>query len=133
MRWDLQKPMRELNSRTSGFNRNVINPAANGIPGGVLYEGSGPGRCNCDLVNTYPYAIGPRIGVAYQVNAKTVIRAGWGLVYSFTNTFSYIGGGNSQGMGFNTLSFPSPGNGLPAGQMASGLVYNVSDLYAALL
>ena len=131
LRWDLQKPMRELNARTSGFNRNVVNPAANGILGGVIYEGNGAGRCNCDLVDTYPYAIGPRIGVAYQLNEKTVIRAGWGLVYSFTNTFSYIGGGNSQGMGFNTLNFPSPGNGLPAGKLANGLTYNSSDLYAA--
>ncbi|HEY2015169.1 MAG TPA: TonB-dependent receptor [Bryobacteraceae bacterium] len=131
LRWDLQKPMRELNARTSGFSRSVANPAANGLMGGVIYEGNGAGRCNCDLVNTYPFAIGPRIGVAYQMNDKTVIRAGWGVVYSFTNTFSYIGGGNSQGMGFNTLNFPSPGNGLPAGKMSSGLTYNSNDLYGA--
>lgn len=131
LRWDLQKPMRELNARTSGFNRNVVNPAANGLLGGVLYEGTGTGRCNCDLVATYPFAIGPRLGLAYQLNDKTVIRAGWGIVYSFTNTFSYIGGGNSQGMGFNTLQFPSPGNGVEAGKLSNPLTYNASDLFGA--
>jgi hypothetical protein len=131
LRWDLQKPMRELNARTSGFNRSIVNPAANGILGGVIYEGNGPGRCNCDLVASYPYGIGPRIGLAYQWNQKTVIRAGWGLVYSFTNVFGYIGGGNSQGMGFNTISFPSPGNGLPAGKLSNGFTYNSNDLYGA--
>jgi len=131
LRWDLQKPMRELNGRTSGFSRSVTNPAANGILGGVIYEGNGAGRCNCDLVPTYPYAIGPRLGLAYQLNSKTVIRAGWGLVYNFTNYFAYIGGGNSQGMGFNTISFPSPGNGLPAGKLSSPFVYTQSALYGA--
>ena len=97
--------------------RDVINPNANSLPGGVIYEGNGPGRCNCNLVDTYPYASGPRLGVAYQLNAKTVIRAGWGIVYGSSNTFSYIGGGNSQGMGFNTINFTSPGNGVEAGKL----------------
>ena len=131
IRWDLQKPMRELNARTSGFNRAIVNPAANGLLGGVIYEGNGPGRCNCDLVPTYPFAIGPRVGVAYQLNDKTVIRAGWGLVYSFTNIFSYIGGGNSQGMGFNTIQYPSPGNNVEAGRLSSGFAWTPAALYGA--
>jgi len=131
IRWDLQKPMRELWRRSSEFSPTVINPNANGLKGGVLYEGTGPGRCNCTLVNTYPFAVAPRLGVAYQLNDKTVIRAGWGIVYGFSNIFSYIGGGNSQGMGFNTINFTSPGNGVEAGVLSSPLVYNNSDLYGA--
>ena len=67
--------MRELNARTSGFSASVVNPNANGLPGGVIYEGNGPGRCNCNLVNTYPYAVAPRLGLAYQLTPKTVLRA----------------------------------------------------------
>src|SRR6185437_7002710 len=38
--------------------------------------------CNCSFYQpAYPYAIGPRIGVAYQIDPKTVIRGGWGFVY----------------------------------------------------
>lgn len=131
IRWDLQKPQRELNGRTSGFRANIANPNANGLLGGVIYEGNGPGRCNCDLVNTYPYAVAPRLGVAYQLTPKTVLRGGWGLVYGPSNIFAYIGGGNSQGMGFNTINFTSPGNGVEAGKLSDGLSWNPTDLYGA--
>ncbi len=131
IRWDLQKPERELNARTSGFNRAIANPNANGLLGGVIYEGYGPGRCNCRLVATYPYAVAPRLGLAYQWNEKTVIRAGWGIVYGPSNIFGYIGGGNSQGMGFNTINFTAPGNGVEAGVLASGLSWDPAVLYAA--
>ena len=131
VRWDLQKPERELWGRTSGFSQSVVNPNANGMLGGVIYEGSGPGRCNCRLVPTYPYAIGPRIGLAFQIDSKTVLRAGWGIVYSTSNIFGYIGGGNSQGMGFNTINFTSPGNGVEAGKLSNGLIWDPAVLYGA--
>jgi hypothetical protein len=131
LRYDLQLPERELWNRTSGFSSSVVNPNANGLKGGIVYEGSGAGRCNCDLVPTYPYAIAPRLGAAYQLDQKTVIRAGWGLAYSTSNTFSYIGGGNSQGMGFNTINFTSPGNGVEAGKLANGLTWDPTVLFGA--
>jgi hypothetical protein len=131
IRYDLQLPMREEWRRTSGFSPNVVNPNANGLLGGVVYDGYGPGRCNCDLVHAYPYGIAPRLGIAYRVNDKTVVRGGWGLSYGSSAFFNYIGGGNSQGMGFNTVNFTSPGNGLPAGSISSPLVYDNADLYGA--
>jgi hypothetical protein len=131
VRYDLQLPERELWGRTSGFSRGIVNPNANGVLGGIIYEGSGAGRCNCTLVPTYPYAIAPRLGVAYQLNNKTVVRGGWGLVYNTSNTFAYIGGGNSQGMGFNTINFTSPGNGVAAGTFAAGLTWDPNSLYGA--
>ena len=40
--------------------------------------------CNCDFYKSaYPYGIGPRIGVAYQLTRKTVLRGGWGINYQF--------------------------------------------------
>jgi hypothetical protein len=131
LRYDVQKPERELWRRTSTFRAEVPNPNANGRLGGVLYEGVGAGRCNCDLVYTYPYAVSPRLGIAYQLTPKTVLRAGWGLNYSSTNLFSYIGSGNSQGMGFNTVSFVAPQSGVEVGKLSNGLTYNTSELYAA--
>lgn len=131
IRYDLQQPMREEWRRTSGFNPNIANPNANGRLGGIAYDGYGAGRCNCDLVHTYPYAIAPRLGVAYRLNTKTVLRAGWGLSYGSTAFFSYIGGGNSQGMGFNTVNFTSPGNGVAAGRISDPLAYDNGALYGA--
>jgi len=131
LRYDLQLPMRELWHRTSTFSATVANPNANGRLGGVLYEGPGAGRCNCDLVNTYPYAVSPRVGLAYQLTPKTVLRAGWGISYSTVDTFAYIGAGNSQGMGYNTINFTAPGNGVQAGQLSTGLSWDPQALYGA--
>jgi hypothetical protein len=131
LRWDLQKPMRELWHRTSTFQQDVVNPNANGLRGGVLYEGTGSGRCNCDLVSTYPYAIGPRLGIAYQLTPTTVLRAGWGITYGSSAVFGYISNGNSQGMGFNTVNFASPGNNEAAGILSQALAYDPRALYGA--
>ncbi|MEP6962916.1 MAG: hypothetical protein ABI995_12615, partial [Acidobacteriota bacterium] len=55
------------------------NANAGGHPGATRYAST----CGCQFYQpSYPYAIGPRIGVAYQVNTKTVLRGGWGVVYS---------------------------------------------------
>src|SRR6185436_15954784 len=73
LRWDLQTPIREIHDRIASFSPTAINPNAGGLRGAVVYDGFGPGRCDCHLVPTYPYAIAPRLGIAYQMNAKTVI------------------------------------------------------------
>ena len=52
--------------------------------------GYGAGRCNCEFTSAYPYAIQPRLGVAYQIDSKTVFRAGWGLTYGTTADSNYI-------------------------------------------
>jgi hypothetical protein len=131
IRYDLQHPMHELWRRTSTFRMNVPNPVANNVLGAIVYEGSGNNRCNCSLVNTYPYAVAPRLGLAYQIDNKTVLRAGWGLSYSTVFTFGYIGGGDSQGMGFNTVPFASPSTGVAAGILSQPLVYDSNLLYGA--
>jgi hypothetical protein len=131
IRYDLQQPNRELWNRTSTFNTQVVNPNANGRLGGVLYAGQGTGRCDCTLVHLYPYAVAPRFGFAYQINAKTVFRGGWGISYGQVPTFAYIGGGNSQGMGFNTITFPAPGNGVAAGKISAPLNYTLQALNGA--
>jgi hypothetical protein len=131
LRYDLQEPNRELWHRTSSFSPTTPNPNAGGLPGAVIYEGWGSGRCDCNLVKTYKLALAPRLGAAYQLDSKTVIRAGWGLSYAPIAPFSYIGGGNSQGMGFNSIPFPSPSFGIPAGTLSAPLVYSQSALYGA--
>ena len=81
LRWDLQGVGHEIHYRNSMFGPTVPNPSAAGRPGAVVFEGYGQGRCNCDFVSSYPYAFSPRLSLAYQLDPKTVIRAGWGLSY----------------------------------------------------
>ena len=63
----------------SGFNRNVVNPNANGRLGGVLYEGPGAGRCNCNLVSTYPYAVAPDGGMGNYIVFRAVTGSSFAL------------------------------------------------------
>jgi hypothetical protein len=113
------------------FAPDLPNPNADGLPGATIYEGEGSGRCDCDFARTYPYGIAPRLGAAYQIDDKTVLRAGWGISYGQLTGFNYIGGGNSQGMGFNSIPFNSPAFAEPGVVLGSGLNYNMADLLAA--
>ena len=120
LRWDLQQPLAELHSRMASFSPTTPNPNANGLLGGVIYAGSGPGRCNCQFAPYYPYAVAPRLGGAYQINAKTVIRGGWG--FSYGPLVALLTDPSASGTGFNTVTIPSPGNGVGAGFLSQPLV-----------
>ncbi|HEY6346786.1 MAG TPA: TonB-dependent receptor [Bryobacteraceae bacterium] len=84
LRYDYSGYFKEEHGRLLNFSSTTPNPSAGGLPGAVIFEGSGPGHCNCDFAHVYPWAFGPRLGLAYQINSKTVLRAGWGIVYSPT-------------------------------------------------
>jgi hypothetical protein len=129
LRWDYQGYGDEIHHRVSEFSPTTPNPSAGGVLGATIYEGNGPGTCNCTFTKPYPYAIGPRIGIAYQVLSKTVLRAGWGITYAETgggqsNILSTLGAG-----GWNTLSFSNPTYGAPALMLRDGLSYSLADLY----
>ncbi len=79
LRYDLNTVQRETYNRWGQFGENVVNLNAGGHLGGTVYGGN-PGF---QYQPIYPYAFGPRIGVAYQLDSKTVLRAGWGLAYQF--------------------------------------------------
>ncbi len=129
VRWDLESYGHELYYRESAFDPKVPNPSAGGLLGAVTYEGYGQGRCNCTFSHPYPYALGPRLGVAYQIRPKTVLRGGWGLSYGLTPSFNYPPSGI--GVGFNTLNFTSSAFGTPAVVLSQGLQYNTAALTAA--
>jgi hypothetical protein len=79
LRWDLATQPHEQYGRLGQLDPTTPNANAGGHPGATRYANT----CKCDFYQpSYPYALGPRIGVAYQINSKTVIRGGWGVVYT---------------------------------------------------
>jgi hypothetical protein len=88
LRWDLQGEGHEIWNRNSMFGPSIPNPSAGGLLGGFVYEGNGPGRCDCSFTHEYPYAVGPRLGFAYHLTPKTVVRGGWGVVYAALAPFN---------------------------------------------
>ncbi|MCX6604187.1 MAG: TonB-dependent receptor, partial [Acidobacteria bacterium] len=129
VRWDYQGPLGELWDRPSTFSPTTPNPNANGLLGAVIYAGEGKGRCNCALVPAYRKAFAPRLGAAYQLNPKTVLRAGWGLVYGPLSPTAVAP--STASMGFNVVNLPSPGNGVAAGSLSRPLVLDQNLLYGA--
>jgi len=80
LRWDYATPPREQYGRLGQFDPTLPNANANGRPGATVYASN----CNCNFYGSaYPFAIGPRLGVAYQLDPKTVLRGGWGVTYQF--------------------------------------------------
>ena len=133
LRWDWQTEGHEIHYRTSMFGPTIPNPSAGGLLGGLVYEGYGAGRCNCTFSRAYPYAIAPRIGLAWQLNSKTVVRAGWGVSYGQVPTFNYVTNGTLLGVGFNSIAFSSPSFGTAGATLSQGLQYDRSQLYTASL
>lgn len=133
LRWDFTPMAHELNNNQAEIGINTPNPSAGGLPGGYIFAGNGPGRCNCQFTRSYPYGFGPRLGIAYQINDKTVFRAGWGLTYSPGDSWGYLNGGMPvAGLGFNSVS-ASTGYGYAVSQLQNGIQYSPSVLYAKTL
>lgn len=129
LRWDWEQMQHEQHNRETQFGATVVNPSAGGLLGGTEYEGYGTGRCNCIFEKFYPWMIQPRLGVNYQLDAKTVIHVGIGL-YSGQQLFMNEIGYSNQGFGFNTVTLNSPSFGLPAGQFSNGIPYSAAALTA---
>ncbi|PWU03078.1 MAG: hypothetical protein C5B51_19680 [Terriglobia bacterium] len=126
LRYDFQTYLKEQYNRMQEVSWTTPNPTVGGLPGTGIYEGSGPGaHCNCDFSHNYKYAFGPRVGAAYQINPKTVLRAGAGVMYGTTQTPQGLSYGVADYYTFNALGYgitPLP-NGLQGGNPAPNLKF----------
>ena len=117
LRYDVFRPYQEQYDRFSYLDPNLRNPEAGGRLGALQYGGKGPNTCNCStIIKTHKLNFEPRIGFAYSLNNKTVIRSGFGLAY--THGSAGVGGNGAQGPGRTGYNLPaayaSTVTGLPA-------------------
>ncbi len=111
----IQAPV-DRRDRSSTIDLTTANPGAGGLPGAMIFAGSGVGRSGRrSFVDTDLSGYGPRIGLAYQLTPKTVVRTGYGIYYSN----NYLELSNA---GFNiTGAFQSLDNGVtPAFRLRDG-------------
>jgi hypothetical protein len=113
VRWDYLPPYHEVKDRWSFMNPTLTNPGT-GSPGALQFAGNYGGSgasCGCRTpVQTYWKNWGPRVGITYQTDPKTVFRVGVGRVFSQGGGVGGRGGAfNGTGqLGFNvTATGPS--------------------------
>ena len=130
LRWELPIPGHETYRRWGVFSPTVSNPEAGGILGGITHWGEGAGRNGRSRYADIGYkSFGPRLGLAYQLNDKTVARAYYGLM--FYPAMTELGGGlQMPNLGFGaTVTKQSPDFGLtPAIDWDEGIHILPTDL-----
>jgi hypothetical protein len=120
LRYDLMQPYVEVVDRVSWFNPDIPNPAVGGFGGALQFGGSGasPLYCNCRTrIKTHHNNWGPRVGFAYKLGDKTVIRSGYGMMYTRHGAVGGRGGARegTGKLGFTAApGFPSPDGFSPA-------------------
>ena len=82
LRYDYFPSITEIHNAESYFDPNLANPIT-GVNGALNFTGTGAGTCNCSTpVTNYKKNFGPRLGLAYQLGSKTVIRSSYGVMFT---------------------------------------------------
>lgn len=122
LRWDYLPPFHEVKDRWTFLNPNLTNPLT-GTPGLLQFAGNYGGAnvsCQCRTpVQTYWKNWGPRLGLAYQINDRTIVRAGFAQVFSQGGGVGGRGGAangtGSTGFNMTALGPTESGTGSAAG------------------
>ena len=87
LRWETTLPDLNPVNELTNFNPTKPNPAANNIPGALDFAGFGAGRIGRTDFGGYHFlGFGPRMGIAYRLDSKTVIRTAYSRSFGFTVT-----------------------------------------------
>jgi hypothetical protein len=127
LRWDITSPVTERYNRLNrDFFADQVNPISSRIdqtkfPGMKVYGGigfAGQGGLSRSPFNSDLNNFQPRIGAAYQINSKTVLRGGWAIFYlaptdsgltsGFSQNTPYVATQDSGRTPFNTITNPFP-------------------------
>jgi outer membrane receptor protein involved in Fe transport len=104
-RWEFDAPRTErYDQMTRGFAYNTPSPLQARIPGLRLNGGLQFAKVNGQprgQTDTYWRNFAPRIGIAYQLRPRVVIRTGYGVFFSGTTT---LGRGNAASPGFSVAT-----------------------------
>jgi hypothetical protein len=123
LRWEVQRPVTDRFNRQASFNYNAVNPISTAVGQNYLGELVFASSGSRGLTNTNYKNFAPRIGFAYQIMPKLVMRGGYGIFYPP----SYRGTGPAPGFSSDTPYVASNDGGLtPASTLStafsSGLV-----------
>ena len=140
LRWDITSPVTERYNRLNrDFFADQVNPISSKIdqtkfPGMKVYGGigfAGQGGLSRSPFNSDLNNFQPRIGAAYQINSKTVLRGGWAIFYlaptdsgltsGFSQNTPYVATQDSGRTPFNTITNPFPTGLIQPSGAAAGM------------
>jgi hypothetical protein len=123
--WEVDPPPFDARNHFSYFDPTLPNPGAGNLPGAIAFAGSGAGRSGRRFPEDIWYGgIAPRIGLAYALTAKTVVRSGYGLFYDNANMPGWGGGISQDGYNENAVFGSSNGGTQAAFVLSNGLPSN---------
>jgi hypothetical protein len=117
VRWDYSTLLEEEHGRMQSANFQMPNP--NLIPADSTTPLNGLVVYQKQYNQNYPWAFGPRLGVAYQIDSKTVFRAGGGIAYSTSGGNAGLSGTDAD---FYALGAPE-GTGQGLGGSGAGAIH----------
>ena len=138
LRWDIMAPFTEVHNTVVFFDPKIPNPAAGGLLGAATKFGSCTGCAGFSRADIHWGHFGPRFGIAYEINNKTVVQGGFSIAFLnggayeygtsktavnygnlLTGSFTRLStGGNTPGFGnWDTNVLPNP----PATPFSAGL------------
>jgi hypothetical protein len=103
IRWDYTQPPYEVNNKMSSFEPELANPKAGGLLGALAFSKT----YGKSLVDPWKKGFGPRLGLAYQMGDKMVLRASGGLYYA-TPSFSINTTGYTNSPSFSSADGYTP-------------------------
>ena len=121
LRYDYLPPFEEVQDRWSFFNPTATNPLTNS-PGQLEYAGNRGSDISCQCrtpVHTYWKNFGPRLGLEWSMDPKTVMRGGFAMAYSRSGGVGGRAGDSTgtgqDGFGSNIVLNPAINTGVTAG------------------
>ena len=113
LRYDFFPSITEVHNAESFFKPDLLNPITN-VNGALEFTGNGANTCHSSTpVSNFDKNWGPRLGAAYQIDPKTVVRASYGVMFTHGNAV----GGSASSLG--TLGFSAAPTFAATGQLVS--------------
>jgi hypothetical protein len=82
LRWSGNSPIYEDDNHIASFDTKLTDPVS-GLPGAVVYMGSGPGRTGSRSPSPGDWKdFAPNFGFAFRVNDRVVMRGGYGITFT---------------------------------------------------
>jgi len=143
LRWEVQRPVTDRYNREASFNYSAVNPISAAVGQNYLGELVFASSGSRGLTNTNYKNFAPRIGFAYQIMPKIVMRGGYGIFYppsyrgtgpapGFSSDTPYVASNDGGLTPANTLSTAFSGGLVPVSGSSLGGLTNVGQSVTAV-